>query len=236
MPSPIIGINSLYDRVEKQAAHVRTQLEMISGDLSIHKAQEPENKENSASQSRSTINEEQAKNKGAEAGGDQSARRVWLNNLSVIEPQQKIEACRHEHTRLKHRLIKALGRLERLQTKSKSGGRTKPEIEFDQRLRSIADKLEDPRGCRSQLISIVTQMELNDFQDPKLSLSSELQLAGSNFEAMEQDQAAIFNFLELQREGIDSLMKIVRKDLRDLEIMRNKLKESNTASSQQRNF
>ncbi len=36
----------------------------------------------------------------------------------------------------------------------------------------------------------------------------------------EQDQLAILNFPELQREGIESLMKIMRRDMRDLDIIK----------------
>jgi len=144
---------------------------------------------------------------------------LWLN-LEVGEPQEQIEQCRHEHMRLRHRLIKALGRLERLQSASARGGRSEAEIEFDQRLARLDGALSDPRGCRAQLTSIVTQMELENYQDSKLSLSDSRESGSSSFDNQEQEQMAIFSFLELQRDGIESLMKIVKRDMRDLEIIK----------------
>ena len=67
-------------------------------------------------------------------------------------------------------------------------------------------------------------MELEGYQDCKHSLSSKLTSRAHGrsaaFEMGEQVQQAIFGFLELQRDGIDSLMKMVKHDMRDLEIIK----------------
>mmetsp|Transcript_6354 Transcript_6354/g.14043 ORF Transcript_6354/g.14043 Transcript_6354/m.14043 type:complete len:535 (-) Transcript_6354:14-1618(-) len=231
MPCPIVGVNALYKRVEDQASHVRVQLDMLVRPPKHNNSGGNENNMNAANPAQpdqgkqlQTIKEVEEKNGSEESNGENSNSGLWLK-LQIGEGfEEVIEQCRHEHIRLKHRLIKALGRLERLQCASLRGGRTKPEIEFDERLDRLQRSLADPRGCRAQITQIATQLELEDHEESKLSLSAAdmAQSRSPFFKMQDQDQQAIFNFLELQRDGIESLMKIAKRDMRDLEIIQRK--------------
>jgi hypothetical protein len=231
MPSPIVGVNALYSRVEQQAAHVRMQLDMLTQPAGRslkrqaqqqglqgqpqEQGQQPQKPE---ALQLTTISETPDESKDDELGSA-SARHPWMQ-LEVVEPEEQIEQCRHKHVRLNHRLIKALGRLELLQCANMRGGRTAGELEFDRRLQRLEGAMADPRGCRAQLSSIVTQLELDDYQENNAKLSLRAAEPGEFAALQEQDQLSILNFLELQREGIESLMKIVRSDMRDLNIIK----------------
>jgi len=39
----------------------------------------------------------------------------------------------------------------------------------------------------------------------------------------QEEEQAVFNFLENQRDGLEQLMKIVKKDMRDLSIIQNRI-------------
>jgi hypothetical protein len=240
MPSPIVGINALYSRVEQQAAHVRMQLDMLTQPAGRSLKRQAQLQQGQQGQQQllqqqqkpealqlTTINETPDDGKDDELA-TASARHPWMQ-LEVDEPEEQIEQCRHEHVRLNHRLIKALGRLELLQCANMRGGRTAGELEFDRRLQRLEGAMADPRGCRAQLSSIVTQLELEDHQESNVKLSLRTAEPGEFAALQEQDQLAILNFLELQREGIDSLMKIVRRDMRDLDIIKRRTQaESHT--------
>jgi len=217
MPSPVIGINSLFQRAEQQADHVRTQLAMLTRPAG-KRNQQSQQQPNDQGQGQALIPADETK--------EDSSEQLWLN-LEVEEPQEQIEQCRHGLIRLKHRLIKALGRLERIQSASKRGGRSAGEVELDQRLTKLQAALEDPRGCRAQLTSIVTQLEMEDCQNSSLSLSEIQPGSAGSLASEEQDRQAIYGFLEMQREGIDNLMKVVKRDMRDLEIIKRRTSEYN---------
>jgi len=177
IPTPMVGISALHERVEQQAIYVRRQLDMLNTN-----------------------------------GGES-----WLNLNIGDDLKEQIQQCRHDHARLKQRLIKVLGRLERLQCLELNSARSKPEIEFAERLQVLQKKIDDPRGAKSHITQIATELELED-QSASHSLSTELNKTSQAMQ--EQEQQAIFNFLELQREGIEGLMNIVKRDIRDLEIIK----------------
>lgn len=215
VPSPIVGVEALYKRVEAQGAYVRSQLEMIGSVPSKTSSKSP------ASNSLALVPVEEGKTGGSKSSENSGS---WLRMDLGQGFEEQIEQCRHEHVRLKHRLIRALGRLERLQAIPQRGGRSQAELQFAERLERLDRTMGDPRGCRAQLTQIVTQLELEDYQDTKGFGSGDPRQAGNTGSTMqEQDQEALFNFLELQRDGIAKLMDIVKRDMRDLEIIKRKV-------------
>ncbi|GBG32409.1 Nuclear pore complex protein NUP54 [Hondaea fermentalgiana] len=217
VPTPIVGVEALHKRVEAQAAYVRSQLEMLGPSPSAASG----GSASSANGSNALALIPATETKADEAKTSEQHAALWLRMDAGQGFEEQIEQCRHEHVRLKHRLIRALGRLERLQAIPQRGGRSQAELQYAERLDRLDRAMGDPRGCRAQLTQIVTQLELEDYQDAKGFGSGDLRQANNVMQ--EQDQEALFNFLELQREGIAKLMDIVKRDMRDLEIIKRKV-------------
>jgi len=136
--------------------------------------------------------------------------------------EEKVDHCRHEHTRLTRRLIKVMGRLERLICAGSKRRPTPAEQQFHSRLEQLQHNLNNPKGCKAQLHQIATQLSMSDvYNNGRRHENSGT--PGGLFGLNDEEEQAVFNYLENQRDGLEQLMKIVKKDMRDLAIIQNKI-------------
>jgi hypothetical protein len=193
LPCPVIGVDALYDRVEAQAKYTKEQLQSV----------------------------EKEKNKD------------WLVRAAadIRLLDQKIESCRRSHTTVTNRLVGVLGRLERLQARSglSKGPRSSNEIRFHDRLEKLRKTIEDPKGCKAKLLQIEARLgdilkrraaPLDDEIQPANELTSESKQTDAEYERRNQQLLA---FMEEQRQSIAAVVHALRKDARDIKMMREKL-------------
>lgn len=202
-PCPLIGIEALHNRVQLQAKNTAEQLNMLDS------------------------------NKNAD----------WLASAAaeIRLMDERTENCKRTHSMLSHRLIGVLGRLERLQTRvgARRGPRTSAEINFHERLEKIKTAIENPRGCKAKLYEVESRIEniavvqngLAAAQDQASANGSSSSVAivratnggGESVEQERKREQALLAFVESQRQKIEKLMDIVRRDARDVQVMRAKM-------------
>jgi len=151
----------------------------------------------------------------------------WLNSAAadIHVLDQKINTCRRSKADLTNRLVGVLGRLERLKGRTNRGPRSSAEIKFQERLEKLRKAMDDPKGCKAKLMQIDARlgeiMSTRDrIQDFRVSRDAENKETDLDKERRNQE---ILNFLEKQRADIANLVGIVRRDTRDLRMMRQKL-------------
>jgi hypothetical protein len=200
-PSPLDGIKSLHDRATAQAINVQEQLSLV--------------------QQRSASGGDQTGSEGTPA----LSVSAWLENLGSSDNfDALIDQCRHEHLRLTTRLIKVITRLERLQ--SRGSPVRQSEVEFARRVERLASLLQDPRGVRPALNQIAAQLRVEGMSDggggqAQWQLHKQQQQnQASTSDTIRDQQSALFGLLESQREGLEHLIDVVQKDMRDVRLIR----------------
>jgi len=143
---------------------------------------------------------------------------------------EALDRCRGEHRRLSHRLVSALGRLERLETKSRTGARLPDEIKFHERLERLRMAVEDPRGPKAKLAEIEAQIELSlKYVEPAPANALVISAAGASADESAKLQSAeqeVLRFLESQVESLSQLVKVALKDAHDVTLIVESLKEA----------
>jgi hypothetical protein len=200
LPCPVIGVDALSARVEAQIKYTQEQLRSV----------------------------EKEKNKD------------WLASASadILALDQKIESCRRAHTNVTSRLIAALGRLERLQARygSIKGPRSASETRFSERLQKVKKQLDDPKGCKAKLLQVETRLgeivtrrgELKDdtvviHQQTTNQPTSETSAAKAKETEDDQRNQQLQAFLAEQKQSIATVIETLRRDARDVQMMREKL-------------
>ena len=138
--------------------------------------------------------------------------------------QESIERCRSEFTRLNRRVIGVLGRLERLQARwSKNPTRLASEIAFAERLERVRRAVEDPRGVKARLVDLDARRSLVDRSS--VSVSGSVSAGGENNAGLDMAELAsnernVVAFLDAQRQEIERLVEVMKRDARDVRTMR----------------
>eukprot|EP00511_Aplanochytrium_stocchinoi_P002302 CAMPEP_0204838036 /NCGR_PEP_ID=MMETSP1346-20131115/29638_1 /ASSEMBLY_ACC=CAM_ASM_000771 /TAXON_ID=215587 /ORGANISM="Aplanochytrium stocchinoi, Strain GSBS06" /LENGTH=508 /DNA_ID=CAMNT_0051973833 /DNA_START=336 /DNA_END=1859 /DNA_ORIENTATION=+ len=226
MPTPVIGIDAMHDRVGSQSAHIRDQLAMLTESSNKPEskqqdkvAQGTENQSSLGNMNKNiSFKESQLVVKSDVTNGDiKQGRNSWIGLESGDMFQEKIDHCRHEHTRLTRRLIKVMGRLERLICAGSRGKISQAETEFHSRLTKLQLSLDDPKGGKAQLDHLAMQLSMSDAysRGNRQFGHRNANMTNGLFGLNQEEEQAVFNFLENQRDGLEQLMKIVKKDMRD---------------------
>ena len=149
----------------------------------------------------------------------------WFDSIDTNQTREAIERCRRRQVQLQQRLIRAMGRLERIELLAAGKSLMQTELNFNERLKSLKRSLDDPNSCKSQLAQIAAEQRT---RDAILESGSENPRSLDDFSKISaQDEDSIFRFLDQQREGLERLTKILKRDIRDTRIIRERIADYN---------
>ena len=158
------------------------------------------------------------------SGGKECAADNWFQSIDTNQTMESLQKCRRRQIQLQQRLIRAMGRLERIELLTAGKSLMESELKFNERLKTLHKSLADPKSCKSQLAQISAEQRTRDALCVGGSqLANEMGLLDDFHKVSTQDEDAIFRFLDEQREGLERLTKILQKDIRDTRIIRERI-------------
>ena len=141
----------------------------------------------------------------------------WLRGLALEHGRHRLGERRRAQLDLRSKLIRVMTKVEKLHHWGKPT--TQEDMKFRECMNGLMAELHVPHRYRGQMDELQSQLDYRpDLQMGALNDSVSRQHVGLT----KMDLERVYEFLRRQQEGLAKLNEIVRKDLRDLDIMRSR--------------